>query len=202
MIIQKKHFDYLVTQHGRVAHERADFDRWKTAYEASIEHIYTDIRSFLPYKCGSLVDIGSGLGGIDIHLSRHYAHCFPHVCLVDGDNGSPEVQWSFEPHNSMSVALDFLRKNGVTNVSSLLPGNLDRWKGEPFDLAVSFAAWGFHIHPGNYLSDLMKVIHDQTIVILEVRRTKDDWLRAFVEALGMPKVISKAEKYVRIAFRA
>lgn len=201
MIIQKKHFDYLVTQHGRVAHERADFDRWKVAYEASIEAIYTDIRPFLPRECGSLADIGSGLGGIDIALSNHYEDR-PRVCLVDGDNGSPEVVWSFEPHNSMSVAFDFLHKNGLTDVSSLSPDGLDKWKGEPFDLVVSFAAWGFHIPPDNYLGDLMKVIHDQTVVILEVRRTKDDWLRTFVEALGVPKVISKAEKYVRVAFRA
>jgi len=201
MIIDKKHFDYLVTQHGRVAHERADFDRWKSAYEASIADIYTDIRPFLPSVCSNLADIGSGLGGIDIALSAHY-ETRPHVCLVDGDNGSPEVQWSFEPHNSMSVAFDFLHKNGVTDVSSLAPGNLDKWKGEPFDLVVSFAAWGFHIHPGNYIGDLMKVIHDQTVVILEVRRTKDDWLETFIGALGRPKVISRAEKYVRLAFRA
>lgn len=201
MIIEKKHFAYLVNQRGEVAHERADFDRWRAAYEASIQHIYEDIRPFLPRECGSLADIGSGLGGIDIALSAHYEDR-PHVCLVDGDNGSPEVTWSFEPHNSMAVAFDFLHKNGVTDVSSLSPGNLDKWKGEPFDLVVSFAAWGFHIHPGNYLGDLMKVIHPQTVVILEVRRTKEEWLRLFVEALGVPKVISKADKLVRLAFRA
>lgn len=201
MIIEQKHFAYLVTQHGRVAHERANFERWRAAYEASVQHIYEDIHPFLPRDCGSIADIGSGLGGIDIHLSAHY-EVRPFICLVDGDNGSPEVQWSFEPHNSMSVAFDFLHKNGVTNVSSLSPGSLDKWAGEPFDLVVSFAAYGFHIHPGNYLGDLMKVIHPETVVILEVRRTKDDWLRMFIEALGVPKVISKAEKYVRLAFRA
>ena len=201
MIIDKKHFAYLVNQRGEVAHERGNFDRWKVAYEASIEAIYQNIAPVLPRDCGNLVDIGSGLGGIDIHLSAHYA-TRPHVCLLDGDGDSPEVNWSFEPHNSMSIAFDFLHKNGVTNVSSLGPGNLDKWRGEPFDLAVSFAAWGFHIHPGNYLGDLMKVIHDQTVVIIEVRRTKDEWLRLFVEALGVPKVIFKADKLVRLAFRA
>jgi hypothetical protein len=202
MIIHENHFQYLVNQRGEVAHERADFNRWQAAYEASLEAIYQNIVPVLPHECGSLLDIGSGLGGIDIHLSRHYAHCFPHICLLDGDNGNPEVDWSFEPHNSMAVAFDFLHKNGVTDVSSLSPGNLDKWKGEPFDLVMSFAAWGFHIHPGNYLGDLMKVIHDQTVVIVEVRRTQEEWLRLFVEALGAPKVLFRANKLVRLAFRA
>lgn len=201
MIIQKKHFDYLVRQHGRVAHERDDFERWKEAYEASLQAIYQEIAPVLPRNCGNILDIGSGLGGIDIHLSNHYNNV-AHVCLLDGDNGSPEVVSSFEPHNSMGVAFDFLHKNGVTNVSSLGPGELHKWKGDPFDLVVSFAAYGFHIHPGNYLTDLLKVIDSKTVVIIEIRRTKEDWLLLFLEALGTPKVLSKAEKYVRLAFRA
>lgn len=201
MIIEKKHFAYLVNQRGEVAHERNDFARWKAAYEASIEAIYQNITPVLPRDCGNALDIGSGLGGIDIYLSRHYENA-AHFCLLDGDETGPDVQWSFEPHNSMTTAFDFLQKNGVGSLSALTPGNLDKWRGDPFDLVVSFAAWGFHIHPGNYLGDLMKVIDNETIVILEVRRTKEEWLRLFLEALGTPKVLHKTEKLVRLAFRA
>lgn len=201
MIIEKKHFTYLVNQHGRVAHERDDFERWKAAYVASLDAIYANIAPVLPHQCGSILDVGSGLGGIDIHLSHHYGN-EAHVCLLDGDNNDPEVKWSFEPHNSMSMAFDFLHKNGVTDLSSVGPGRLDtRRKGE-FDLVVSFAAYGFHIHPGNYLEDLKKVTHDETVVILEVRRTKEEWLRAFVEAFGQPKVLEREKKYVRLAWHA
>lgn len=201
MIVEKKHFTYLVNQHGRVAHERGDFAVWREAYESSLQAIMENIRPVLPRDCGSLLDIGSGLGGIDVALSNHYRNQ-AHVCLLDGDETSPEVKWSFEPHNSMTVAFDFLHKNGVTNLSSLGPGNLDKWRGEPFDLVVSFAAYGFHIHPGNYLSDLQKVIHDETVIILDVRKRKEDWLRTFLETFGEPKVLERAEKYVRLAFRA
>jgi len=76
MIIDKKHFAYLVNQHGRVAHERNDFARWKQAYESSLLAQYLSVQSFLPSQCGSVLDIGSGLGGIDIHLSRHYGVAF------------------------------------------------------------------------------------------------------------------------------
>lgn len=201
MIIEKKHFAYLVNQRGEVAHERGDFAVWQQAYQRSLEAIFQNIRPVLPAGCGSVLDIGSGLGGIDILLSRHLGSS-THFCLLDGDNNDPEVKWSFQPHNSMSVAFDFLHKNGVTNVSSVEPGRLDtREKGE-FDLVVSFAAYGFHIHPGNYLEDLKKVTHSGTVIILEVRRSKEDWLRAFMEAFGAPKVLERLQKCVRVAFRA
>jgi hypothetical protein len=200
MIIEKKHYNYLVNQHGRVAHERGDFGTWKQAYEASIGSIYKNIYPALPRHCGSVLDIGSGLGGIDLHLAAHYGSS-THICLLDGDNNDPEVKWSFEPHNSMSVAFDFLRKNGVANVSSVAPGQLDTRQPKEFDLVVSFAAYGFHIHPGNYIDDLKKVTHSGTVIILEVRRTKEDWLRIFVEAFGTPTVLEREKKYVRVAFR-
>jgi len=201
MIIDKKHFAYLVNQHGRVSHERDDFVRWKQAYEASLLAQYLSVQPFLPSQCDSILDIGSGLGGIDIHLSRHYGSQ-PHVCLLDGDNNDPVVKRSFEPHNSMSVAFDFLHKNGVTNVSSVGPGQLNtRAKGE-FDLVVSFSAYAFHIHPGEYLADLKHVCHANTVLIFDVRRTKVDWLRDLVDAFGVPKVVEEAEKYMRVAFRA
>lgn len=200
MIIEKRHFAYLVNQHGRVAHEREDFDRWKLAYEASLQSIYDNIAPVLPARCGSVLDIGSGLGGIDIHLHRRYGSD-TRIVLLDGDNGDPQVAWSYAPHNSFSAGYDFLHKNGVTSVSGILPGYLHEWNGPPFDLVVSFAAYGFHIHPGLYLEELQRVVHDETVIILEVRRAKVDWLELFGAAFGVPRVLEKTEKYARLAFR-
>lgn len=200
MIIEPKHFTYLVNQHGRVSHERDNFDRWKSAYEQDLESIYANIVPALPARCGSVLDIGSGLGGIDIHLHRHYDGD-ARIVLLDGDNGDPQVVWSYAPHNSFNVGYDFLHKNGVSNVNSILPGYLHEWSGEPFDLVVSFAAYGFHIHPGLYLDQLQKVIHDDTVVIFEVRRAKTDWREMFEHAFGTPRVLETAEKYERLAFR-
>lgn len=200
MIIEKRHFAYLVNQHGRVAHEREDFDRWKLAYEASLQAIYDSIAPVLPARCGSVLDIGSGLGGIDIYLHNHYDGD-ARIVLLDGDNGDPDVVWSYAPHNSFSVAYDFLQKNGVRGVSSILPGYLGEWSGEPFDLVVSFAAYGFHIAPSLYLEQLKTVIHDDTVLVLEVRRMKADWLELFAAAFGAPRILETTEKYMRLAFR-
>lgn len=202
MIIEPKHFDYLVVQHGSVSNERHNFDRWKAAYEASLQTIFSQVRDALPATCDRILDIGSGLGGIDVLLAAHYDVC-PAVHLVDGESDPPVVKQSFESFNDMKVAADFLWKNGIKEFGYCTPGNLKLNPGEPkFDLVVSFFAYGFHIHPGNYLEDLLKVIHKDTVLIFDVRRTKDVWLQLFVEALGIPKVLHRAEKYVRVAFRA
>jgi hypothetical protein len=201
MMIDQKHFAYLVNQHGRVAHARNDFEKWKIAYTGSLEAMYVNISPALPTRCNSILDIGSGLGGIQLYLWEHYQK-EAQVTLLDGDENGPEVKWSYEPHNSMAVAFDFLHKNGLTRVGSIGPTALDKWDGEPFDLVVSFAAWGFHFPPGNLIPDLKKCTHKSTVIITEVRRTKPDWLRELVLAFGSPKVLERAKKYVRVAFNA
>lgn len=201
MIIEKKHFEYLVNQHGRIASAREDFAKWRAAYDASLSGIDASVADSLPKNCGSILDIGSGLGGIDVLLARRYDSA-PHVALLDGIETGPEVLWSFVPHNSMTVARDFLAKNGVNDVSCIAHNALDDWKGEPFDLVVSFAAWAFHFDPGELIPDLKKHIHDGTVIICDVRKSKPEWLRKLVEAFGQPKVLERAEKYVRVSFRA
>lgn len=202
MIIEPKHFEYLVIQHGSGSNERHDMAKWKTAYENSLAGIYDHVRGVLPEHCGSLLDVGSGLGGIDVLLAEHYGFS-PAVRLLDGEDDLPVVKQSFEPFNNMKVAGDFLWKNGVKDFGYYTPGKLQLKEGEPkFDLVVSFFAYGFHIHPGNYLDDLMKVIHPKTVLVFDVRRTKSVWLELLVNELGVPKVLHRAEKYVRVAFRA
>lgn len=201
MIIDRQHFEYLVNQHGRVAHAKDDFIKWTAAYEDSLRGIYVNIRPALPSRCNSILDIGSGLGGIQLYLWAHYKE-ETQVILLDGDENGPEVKWSYAPHNSMAVAFNFLHKNGLTRVGSIGPTSLDKWDGPPFDLVVSFAAWGFHFPPGSFIADLKKCTHKGTVIITEIRRTKPDWLREMVLAFGQPTVLERAKKYVRVAFGA
>lgn len=200
MIIKPKHFAYLVNQHGKVASLKDNFEQWKWAYEKSLEAIFESFKGCIPNPVSSVLDIGSGLGGIDVLLNNFLAQNL-RVYLLDGDNKNPEVEWSYQPHNCMTTAFDFLHANGVKNVTGIEPAQFGQCQ-EKFDLVVSFAAYGFHIHPGNYLEDLKKVIHDKTVLIFDVRKSKPEWLRLFIEAFGVPKTLERAEKYVRLAFRA
>ena len=196
MIVEKNHFEYLVIQHGKVSDHRHDFDEWKAAYEASLADIFSTIAPYLPAECNSLLDIGSGLGGIDVLVAKHYSRQ-PQVYLLDGLNDAPVVEQSFKTFSNSAVAMDFQQKNGVRSI-----GCTDTVPDFKFDLVHSYFAYGFHIHPGDYLVDLKKAVHDKTVLIFDVRRSKKEWLRELVAAFGMPKVIFEAEKYVRLAFNA
>jgi hypothetical protein len=198
MIIEPKHFEYLVIQRSEVAHERKNFEKWKTAYEASLGSIYNQIAPALPKVCRHIVDVGSGLGGIDVLLRGHYGEGLEKISLIDGENDLPEVICSYKTFNNAKVAKDFHLKNGAP------PGLVDVVQTIPkekVDLFVSFAAYGFHVHPGNYLDDIVAASHKDTVLIFDVRRTKDVWLQLFVEAFGTPRVLHRADKYVRLAFR-
>lgn len=201
MIIEPSHFKYLVTQRGEVADQKDDFTNWKAAYEASLNAIMAELVPVLPDPCNGVLDIGSGLGGVDALLAAHYGSSL-RVRLLDGEEDPPEVRMSCIPHNSMAVAKDFLTKNGVKDFGYYTPGAAHKLRQEsPFDLVVSFVAYGFHFRPDEYLTDLQAVVHDKTKLIFDVRRTKTEWLRDLVKAFGKPKVLSGTAKSVRVAFR-
>ncbi len=196
MNIDQKHFEYLVIQHGKVSDHRHDFSKWKKAYEESLADIFASILPALPAQCSSVLDVGSGLGGINVLVAKHYSPQ-PSIHLLDGLDAEPVVHQSFKPFSNAQVAYDFQSKNGVDVVECT-----EAVPSRQFDLVHSYFAYGFHIHPGDYLPDLKKAVHEKTVLIFDVRRSKKEWLREFVEAFGVPKVLFTAEKYVRVAFRA
>lgn len=196
MIIGLEHFKYLQIQRGEVSDHRANFSKWKAAYEASLGAILDSIEPALPARCRALCDIGSGLGGIDILLAQRYGADMA-IGLVDGFADKPEVVSHAQTFNDMEVALDFHRKNGAKNTFGIRPE--EDWRGD-FDLIVSFAAFAFHIPPTTYLDQIMACSHKGTVVIFDVRRSKKMWLEQLAEKLGVPQVLAKGEKFVRCAW--
>lgn len=196
MIIEPSHFEYLQIQRGEVSDKRGDFRQWKLAYEASLDKIFESIGPVLPKQCEAVLDIGSGLGGIDILLARHYG---PHLAvgLVDGVDNQPVVRSHASPFSNATVAIDFQGKNGSKHAFALAPE--DDWP-DTYGLIVSFAAYAFHIPPTTYLDRVVKASRKGTVIIFDVRRTKRHWLEQLIEALGEPKVLVKGEKFVRCAW--
>lgn len=200
MIIDQEHFEYLVIQRGEVSDARHDFKVWKKAYEESLAAIYRSVLPALPPTCTRILDIGSGLGGIDVLLAAHYGRGGqqPICCLVDGVDDPPKVDWHFKTFSNQERALDFLKKNGVKFPCYFSPRN---WPvSTKVDLVVSFAAYCFHIPVQDYLKDIRVSVKPGSVIILDVRRTRRDWLQELVQAFGKPKVLAEGEKFVRCAF--
>ncbi|NJN00172.1 MAG: hypothetical protein HC793_00340 [Aquincola sp.] len=194
MIIEPKHFDYLVIQRGEVSDHRHDFNEWKNAYEKSLEEILASIEGHLPDRCTHLLDIGGGMGGIDVLLHRHFGGK-TEVHILDGLEDPPEVKSHANTFSNAEVASDFLRVNGVRSIGYHWPRPLPHLK---FDLIVSFAAYCFHIPPTTYFDVLTQMSKPGTVFIFDVRASNTLWLEQLVVLLGKPVVLERGKKHVRL----
>lgn len=196
--IDEHEFEFLKIQRGRINDLAGDRVAWKRAYLASLQMEYCSIAQFLPATCERLLDIGSGLGGIDILISRHYPDP-PMPVLFDGDEPEPVMNRHGKPFSNMAAAVGFLAKNGIPrfvyqSVSGAFPEG-------PFDLVVSFASWCFHYCPELYLDRAIAAAAPGAIFIIDVRRDYKTWHRILEQALEPIDIAWQNEKIVRRVFR-
>jgi SAM-dependent methyltransferase len=196
--VSRQEFAYLKTQRGDLDHLSGDYPRWLAAYREKLEETYVMIEPHLPARCDLLLDIGSGLGGIDVLLCKHYAEKLgkiPRVHLLDGD-GSPQMQQHSLPFSNMSLAVNFLQRHGVREVSFSTPEKFQ--EVGIFDLVVSFAAWGFHIPVSDYLGYVLDHSHKDTVMIVDARRPKA--VTGFREYF-LVRTIQCGKKYDRLVMK-
>lgn len=212
--IDDAHFEYLRVQKGNLDNLTGDRIAWHKAYEEGLHAQLATFRDYLPEKCDRLLDVGSGLGGIDILVRRLYQERGqdPHVHLLDGNGERPVVDLHRVPFCSMRVAEDFQVRNG------LKPDRFGYWPaenfGKPFgsssgapdtgqyDLILSSGAWCFHFPPSEYLNVFRNGwIHDETIAILDVRNNKPEWRRQLENVFDEVWVAKVTAKWTRIVYR-
>ena len=183
LTVSKREFTYLKAQCGDLDHLSSDYSTWLVAYREKLASTFFMIEPYLPAKCDLVLDIGSGLGGINVLLCQHYAETLgkvPRIHLLDGD-GSPQVQQHNLPFSNMSLAVNFLSRHGVRQVSFSTPERFV--EVGCFDLIVSFAAWCFHVPMETYLDYVLAHSHEDTIVIVDARR---------------PTIVEKLRRHLRV----
>lgn len=194
VIVRDEHFAYLKLQKGSLEPLAYDRERWHAAYEADLWRTYLEIRPYLPEICWASLDIGSGLGGIDVLLSRHYYGQLA-VNLLDGEHDAPQMKLHRQTFSSEAVARDFLTVNGVRadRIGYRTPASTASTL--PWDLVLSLGSWCFHYAPDVYLPRLLAGgLHADTVIILDVRRDKGEWtsqLDAHVRELASIRITNK-----------
>lgn len=202
VIVRDAHFEYLRLQKGSLFSLCHDRERWHAAYELDLWNTFSEIRNHLPPRCWGLLDIGSGLGGIDVLLNRHYGDD-PYIHLLDGENDAPEMRLHRQTFNSMKIARDFLTTNGVRSdrFGYFTTGaqNLPR----PYDLVISLGSWCFHYEPDTYLPLLLGGggLHVDSVVIVDVRNGKVDYDLQLGRSLECVQIIRRERKYTRAVYR-
>ena len=67
------------------------------------------------------------------------------------------------------------------------------------DIIVSFIAWGFHFPLITYLDNVIKLMHNNTILIIDIRKTNDTTTEKLIsEYFKIIKKIegSKSDRYI------
>jgi len=203
VIVSDEAFAYLAVQRGRINALRHDRAAWLRAYEASLAQDMADLEPWLPERCGALLDVGSGLGGIDVHLARHYIA--PEVWLLDGDGGLPPVIEAAEPFNDMAAARRFLGAHGVDLTGWITPaGHSGGKRPEPqsMDLVVSLQAWCFHLPPAAYINLVGLLCRPGAVLILDLRNGRPEWERMLEERLEPIGIAREASKFTRRVYAA
>lgn len=207
--VEDEHFDYLRLQKGRLDEFSDDRATWHRMYEADLAQQFDNIRPHLPAVCWGFLDVGSGLGGIDVLIARHYAagasvpRCaYPFVHLLDGVDDPPEMHLHRQTFSSKRVARDFHTKNGVPPERFRYFGPSDDFCARPYDLVVSFGSWCFHYEPAVYLPRLLMPggLHSESVLILDVRTNKPEWEAELERTFRRVEVIATRPKWRRIVY--
>lgn len=197
-------FKYLRLQKGKLEPLARFMDQWLRSYRDALMADYLGIRPHLPAlqepTIGQVLDVGSGLGGIDILLHRHYRSSIVPV-LLDGWKDEARMDLHRKTYNDMDVAERFHRDNGVipvvgvdANVRPIMPLSY------PAFLVISLGSWCFHYAPELYLEYVLANSTPDATVIVDVRKDKPEWHAAMDKAFRLKAVIHGAAKFDRCVY--
>jgi SAM-dependent methyltransferase len=180
--ISQEAYPYLVTQRGALDDMKGDPVTWCRKYAEVLRAEFQSIEPYLPRHCDSVLDVGSGLGGIDALINDHYGGEVS-VCLLDGVDDPPVCTLHAKTFNHMGVARQFLKDNGVRKMTYIDANDAHRFTLRTFDLVISFKSWCFHTPPAAHLDLVRQACHQGTRLIVDVRR---EHLYEYMRALTGP----------------
>lgn len=168
-----------------------------TAYNAELEATYEGIKNYLPDE-GVILDIGAGMAGIDVLLSRHYSGRAK-ITLLDKQGTSEKINAGFHKsadtfshYHDFGLAVEMLGINGVENVRTVDIAK-EKFPLSTFSVVISLLSWGFHYPIDTYAPQVKK----GGVIIADVRRGTDGIGR--LSEYGAVTVVYNSDKYQRVA---
>lgn len=181
------------------------FERIKDQFTNDIESEFKTLIPFLPNKASNILDIGSGIGLINIHLYEYFGRD-TNIHLLDKTEVEDKLYYGFNHertpfYNSLNLAKSILMKNNVAEENIFIHEVGDHnscFQANKFDLVTSYISLGFHYPISTYIDEILLSIKADGILILDIRKNTTQ-LDEIKKKFNTVTVISEKSKHMRIA---
>lgn len=157
----------------------------KSAIEKMIKRDYDMIENFLPSSASNILDIGCGLGLINIALGDKYKNCNFHMLDKTQELENEKISGFNEKYtfyNSLEATKVMLNKNGIDESNIFLyeveEENVNILKNKKFDIILSFLSCGWHYSVLEYKELILSSLNDDGLVILDIRHNTNELEKA------------------------
>ena len=172
-------------------------------FSMEMNNEYESMKQYLPVNANSILDIGCGVAGIDIFLSKHYES--PSIYLLDKTEMPNKVYYGLTNkgcyYNSLDVAKKLLESNGVKSENIYLEEATDNKINfnNKFDLVVSLISWGFHYPVSTYLDEVYEKLNDKGVLVIDIRKKSEvDGVEEIRKKFGNVGVVYESSGNTRI----
>lgn len=176
--------------------QRTHYHDIRREYGSEIARTFDTFADLLPERVEHILDIGSGMAGIDVALGKAYPGAALH--LLDKQGVSPAINAGFNAtadafahYNDFSAALALLAANGIENTVVCHDMNVSPFPARTFDVVVSLLSWGFHYPISAYAPKC------SGLIVADVRKGTDGERQ--LARYGATQVVHEGRKYRRVA---
>jgi SAM-dependent methyltransferase len=160
------------------------------------------MREFLPTIVESILDIGCGLAGIDILLSKHYNQ--PELFLLDNSEVSEKVVYGYdrcrEYYSSFEATEALLKANYIKNYNLIDIKSNSLPMFEKIDFVISLLSCGYHYPVTEYLGYIKTILSETGSLIIDIREDTDG-IHIVKKLFPEIREISHYNKSIRICAR-
>jgi hypothetical protein len=167
-----KTYEEVVREQSKRNHAEIEKEYYKKVRES-----FERIKSHISSHTKSLLDIGSGIAGLDIYLWHLLKKNNPQIYLLDKTRSEKKIWYSFSSNGAFYNSLHLAKQNLILN---LIPHNRIKLIKAPdngiiknlknIDLVISTISWGYHYPVDLYIDSVISIMAKNGILILDVRK--------------------------------
>ena len=133
---------------------------------------FNSIKNYLPINSKNILDIGCGLGVINIYLNDYYSKK-SYFTLIDKNYVDKKVAYGFnnnsESYNKLEITKDFLILNGFKKQQLQLINADEKFVlKNKYELIISLFSMGYHYPIENYIDIIKKISTKNTKFIFDL----------------------------------